>query len=157
MQAQGCSNFRLRQMARRVSRIYDHHLAEVGLTGTQYSTLGTLARLGPVGQRELARQLGLDASTLARNLRLMIGQGWIRQEPGPDARSRLVRLTDAGRQTLTEGRRCWREAQRALTGLMGAERIRVLHQVLDEGLSILSHHQDDDGDATQGAGSGTEG
>ena len=141
-------------MARRVSRLYDQHLAEAGLTGTQYSTLANLSVLGPIGQRALAQHLGLDASTLARNLRLMVDQGWIRQEKGADARSHALALTETGRARLAEGRRCWRQAQQALGALLGIERVAALHEVLDEGLAILSQHQDIGGESDPSEGPG---
>ena len=44
----GCTNFKLRQLTRRVSQHYDHHLALAGLKTTQYSLLSHIAKLGPL-------------------------------------------------------------------------------------------------------------
>ena len=64
----GCTNFKLRQLLRGVSRLYDAELARAGLKGTQFSLLSHLVGLGPVAPGELARHMGLDASTLTRNV-----------------------------------------------------------------------------------------
>ena len=50
----GCSNFKLRQLTRRVSQHYDGELGKVGLKTTQYSLLSHVSRLGPIRPGELA-------------------------------------------------------------------------------------------------------
>jgi hypothetical protein len=42
-----CNCLALRQATRHLSQIYDRHLAEAGLRGSQYSILSKLGRLGP--------------------------------------------------------------------------------------------------------------
>ena len=57
-QPRGCTNFKLRQLLRRVSLVYDHAMAECGLKITQYSLLSHVDRLGPITQADLARAMG---------------------------------------------------------------------------------------------------
>ena len=94
----GCTNFKLRQLTRRVSQHYDHHLALAGLKTTQYSLLSHIAKLGPLTPGELARRMTLDASTLTRNLQPLVAAGWVVVGEGVNARSRLLTLTEAGRE-----------------------------------------------------------
>ena len=61
---QGCTNFKLRQLARRVSQLYDTEVAKAGLKTTQYSLLSHVLRLGPIRPGDLAQAMTLDASTL---------------------------------------------------------------------------------------------
>ena len=61
---------------------------------TQYSLLSHLARLEPVRPGDLAAEMEMDASTLTRNLRPLMRQGWVEVGPGDDGRSRLVTLTE---------------------------------------------------------------
>ncbi len=68
-QPRGCTNFKLRQLLRRVSLVYDHAMAECGLKITQYSLLTHVDRLGPITQADLARAMAMDSSTLSRNLK----------------------------------------------------------------------------------------
>ncbi|MBC7437564.1 MAG: MarR family transcriptional regulator, partial [Bdellovibrionales bacterium] len=41
---QGCTNFKLRQLVRRVAQHYDNEVGKTGLKGTQYSLLSYVAR-----------------------------------------------------------------------------------------------------------------
>lgn len=134
---QGCTNFKLRSLLRRVARLYDAELAQAGLKGTQYSLLSHVARLGPIKPVDLARHLGLDASTLTRNLRPVAAAGWVLQRAGPDERSRLIEITAAGRAKQAEARRHWKRAQLRLNGILGGAEVVRLHAMVDGSLARL--------------------
>jgi len=138
IQPQGCTNFKLRQLLRTVSRHYDAELARAGLKGTQFSLLSQVVKLGPLQPQALARQMGLDASTLTRNLRPLIEMGWVIQSPGDDARSRIIIATPAGRAKHTEARRHWKRAQLALNDRLGTATVVALHALIDDGLARLA-------------------
>lgn len=133
----GCTHFKTRQLSRLLSRHYDAELAAAGLKTTQYSLLGHVLHLGPLAPGELARQMGLDASTLTRNLQPLVAAGWLVQAAGPDARTRSISLTDAGRDKHAQAQRCWKEAQLKINALLGAERVAALHALIDECTSAL--------------------
>ena len=135
---QGCTNLKLRQLMRRVAQLYDAEVGKTGLRGTQYSLLSYVARLGPIRPVDLAREMKIDASTLTRNLRPLIDAGWLRQDPGADARSRLVSVTEAGREKRQEAQRRWRVAQEALNEKLGVRRVVALHALLDECQHLLA-------------------
>ncbi|HEU0203650.1 MAG TPA: MarR family winged helix-turn-helix transcriptional regulator, partial [Burkholderiaceae bacterium] len=78
----GCTNLKLRQLSRVVTRHYDAYVAATGLKNTQYSLLSHVVLLGPIKPAELAQRMRLDASTLTRNLQPLLAQGWLRQGPG---------------------------------------------------------------------------
>jgi DNA-binding MarR family transcriptional regulator len=130
----GCTNLKLRQLSRVVTRHYDRHVAGVGLKNTQYSLLSHIVLLGPIRPTDLARQMRVEASTLTRNLQPLIAQGWVRQQAGDDARSHLVEATDAGRAKRAEGQRAWKQAQLELNRRLGAGRVAELHRLLDEAM-----------------------
>lgn len=138
----GCTNFKLRQLARRVSRLYDEELAKCGLKTTQYSLLSTVLRLGPIRPGDLARTMAMDASTLTRNLKPLISGGWVLLGAGEDGRSRLVSITDEGREKRIDAQRHWRVAQESLNELLGTDRIGVLHQLIDESMTQLDTRED---------------
>jgi DNA-binding MarR family transcriptional regulator len=127
----GCTNFKTRQLSRLLSRHYDAELADAGLKTTQYSLLGHVLHLGPIAPGELARRMGLDASTLTRNLQPLVAAGWLVQEAGPDARTRSITITEAGRDKHAEAQRRWKCAQLKINTLMGVERVAALHALLD--------------------------
>ena len=135
---QGCTNMKLRQLVRRVSRAYDAEVGKTGLKGTQYSLLSHVLKLGPVRPGDLARAMKIDASTLTRNLKPLIDGGWVTLEPGADGRSRLVNITDAGRAKRQEAQRRWRAAQENLNAVLGVERVLALHALVDECMELLS-------------------
>lgn len=137
---QGCTNFKLRQLMRRVTQHYDLALGPVGLKGTQYSLLSHVVKLGPLRAVDLAAAMKVSTSTLSRNLQPMVAQGWLVVGPGADARSRLIQATDAGQRKRTEAQRRWRTAQAGLNERLGLERVAALHALVDEALALLDTH-----------------
>lgn len=135
---QGCTNFKLRQLLRRVGQHYDAEMTKCGLKTTQYSLLSHVLTLGPIRPGDLAAEMKMDASTLTRNLRPLVDAGWVTLQAGADGRSRLVHITDAGRAKRTEAQRSWKVAQLALNDLLGLERVMALHTLADECLELLS-------------------
>jgi len=135
---QGCTNLKLRQLMRRVAQHYDAEVGKTGLRGTQYSLLSYVVKLGPVRPVDLAREMKVDASTLTRNLRPLLAAGLVEMAPGPDARSRLVSATEAGRDKRVEAQRRWRVAQESLNQRLGRERVVALHALLDDCQDLLA-------------------
>jgi DNA-binding MarR family transcriptional regulator len=140
----GCTNLKLRQLSRAVTRHYDAYVAPTGLKNTQYSLLSHVVLFGPIKPSELASRMRLDASTLTRNLQPLVAQGWLVQGPGEDARSRLVSATDDGRVKRSEGQRAWKQAQLALNARLGPERVVALHALVDECIAALDVADDPD-------------
>lgn len=134
----GCTNHKLRQLLRGVSRLYDAEIAHAGLKATQYSLLSNLAASGPVAPGTLARRMGMDASTLTRNVRLLIDQGWVKQGPGADTRSRSLTLTAAGLAKQAEAKTHWKRAQLALNERLGVDQVAALHVLIDGALTRLT-------------------
>jgi DNA-binding MarR family transcriptional regulator len=141
---QGCTNLKLRQLSRAVTRHYDAYVAPTGLKNTQYSLLSHVVLLGPLRPGELAARMKLDASTLTRNLQPLIAAGWVELGPGDDARSRSVVATEAGRAKRAEAQRAWKQAQLALNARLGEERVMALHSLLDDCLAVLDEPETDD-------------
>jgi DNA-binding MarR family transcriptional regulator len=133
----GCTCFKLRKLTRAMSRLYDQHMARVGLKTTQYSVLTNAAR-APLPVAELAEALGLERTTLTRNLKPLLEAGWLELKPGPDARQRIVTITASGREMLKRAYLAWRRAQTAFETLMGRDAVRALHQQLDTTLTQLT-------------------
>jgi len=133
----GCTNFKTRQLARLLSRQYDVELAKAGLKTTQYSLLSHVRSLEPIAPGALAARMGLDASTLTRNLQPLLAAGWLSQDAGVDARSRLITITPAGRERHALAQRHWKIAQQQVNALLGAERVAALHGLLDDCTALL--------------------
>ncbi|GAP36605.1 MarR family winged helix-turn-helix transcriptional regulator [Piscinibacter sakaiensis] len=142
----GCTHLKLRQLARRVGRHYDHCLGQSGLKTTQYSLLSHVDRLGPVRPGALAAALRMEPSTLTRNLRPLQAAGWVALQPGDDARSRHVVLTAAGRAKRAEAQAHWKRAQLALNARLGEDRVAVLHALIDDWLAVLGPDEGEEED-----------
>jgi DNA-binding MarR family transcriptional regulator len=134
---QGCTNLKLRQLNRMVTRHYDHHMATLGLKNTQYALLSHVVKLGPVRPGELAKHMQMDASTLTRNLQPMAARGLLTIGAGDNARSRRVEATAAGHALRTQCQQAWKAAQLALNAQLGAERVSALHALLDSCVASL--------------------
>ena len=143
---QGCTNFKLRQLTRRVTRHFDAELAKAGLKTTQYSLLSHVLRMGPLRPVDLARAMGVMPSTLTRNLQPMLAAGWLTVGEGADARSRLISLTDAGRDMRAQAQRSWRSAQNKLNAVLGEARVAALHALIDESMALLADDESTPGD-----------
>lgn len=143
IQPQGCTNLKLRQLTRMMTRDYDRHFSDAGLRNTQYALLSHVVRLGPIRPGDLAKRMHMGASTLTRNLQPLVAHGWLTIGAGNDARSRLVEATEAGRAKQAEGQRAWKVAQEALNERLGVERVAALHELLDACIECLD--DDDEG------------
>lgn len=121
-----------RQAARALTRAFDRKLRPHGIRVTQFSALVMLSLRGTLTIGELANSLGVERTTLTRNLSLIERKGWVKVEVGEDARSRVVAITAKGRTALAGAVGAWREAQRAAVaaiGDSGAKAIRDLSRV----------------------------
>jgi DNA-binding MarR family transcriptional regulator len=100
-----CTCEGLRRLTRRMTVVYDRHLAEAGLTVGQYSLLVNIgAETLPLSR--LARRTATDRSTLTRLLVPLVKAGWVVVLPGEDARTRQATLTDAGRHKAKTAQAC---------------------------------------------------
>lgn len=126
-----CVCLGLQRAARRVARRYDEALRSTGLTSGQFSILSALLRdeATPIGS--LAELLGLDRTTLNRNLRPLEAEGLVTTVSDPkDARVRRIQLTSQGRTRLDAAIPLWRKVQAQSDGLLGKTDWRDLRPLL---------------------------
>jgi DNA-binding MarR family transcriptional regulator len=113
---EACIAQSLRRAARAATRDYDEALAPLGITIGQLSMLAALDRPEPIPLGQLAEGLGMDRTTLNRNLvplerRRLVASGAL----SDDARVRTLSLTRAGRELLLASAPAWRKAQQAMS------------------------------------------
>ena len=132
-----CSCFLLRKLTRRVTQAYDRVLAEAGLTITQYSLLAHLARGEGASVSALAARMGMDRTTLVRNLKPLEAAGWVRYGERRAGKRAALELSAAGRARLRAAAPLWERAQNDLEALLGTKRIAGLHALIDESLDAL--------------------
>lgn len=125
-----CACFNVRKAARALTALYDRALAPTGLRATQGTLLVALARAGDVPVTRLAGILGMDRTTLTRNLEPLRRARLVVIRPGPDRRVKLAALTEAGRKALAQAIPLWREAQRQVVEGTGSGRWEALRREL---------------------------
>ena len=131
-----CTCEGLRRLTRRMTVVYDRHLAEVGLTVGQYSLLVNIGtETLPVSR--LARRSATDRTTLTRSLAPLVKAGWVVVMPGEDARTRQVTLTDAGRHMAKTAHAVWQRAQDQVGTALRPKRIEALHDMIDDAMTRL--------------------
>src|SRR5687768_566684 len=95
-QCQSCLCLAARKQAQQLTRAYDARLRPHGLTIHQFSMLTMLILAGPLPMSALAERLGVDRTTLTRNVRLSEDRRLVAVKPGRDARERVVSITKEG-------------------------------------------------------------
>jgi DNA-binding MarR family transcriptional regulator len=95
--------------------VTQHYVARFrgsGMRATQFTVLATLAQTGPITVSKLANLLGVERTTLTRNLRPLESKGWIRGlSDESDARLRRFELTAKGRAAAAKLLPVWRRAE----------------------------------------------
>jgi DNA-binding MarR family transcriptional regulator len=109
-----CACTTLRKASRAVARLYERHLAEAGLSATQFAILRALERNGTCNLRPLSDELVMDRTSLYRAIAPLVRDGLVATVADrDDARARRASLTAAGRARIAEALPHWRAAQRA--------------------------------------------
>jgi DNA-binding MarR family transcriptional regulator len=116
-----------RRAARALTRAFDRQLRPHGIRATQFSILTMLLLRGPLTIGELAESLGVERTTLTRNLALIEDAGWVDIRPGKDARTRVVAATKKARAAVTAALPAWREPQQAAAATIGHGAVDALH------------------------------
>jgi DNA-binding MarR family transcriptional regulator len=114
-----CLCFNLRKAARTLTQSYDAALKPAGITAPQFMLLTALERQAPVSLSDLAGALGMDRTTLTRNLKPLQRDGLVASAAGDDRRVRLLTLTAAGRARLRDAEPLWRAVQSKVTDTFG--------------------------------------
>ena len=107
-------------------------MAPSGVKATQFTMLGAVSMMGPASVTRLAAHLGLDRTTLTRNLRVLADQGLLEISAGDDRRERVVALSADGIAALERATPVWREAQDRLIAKFGEERWRRMIEDMND-------------------------
>jgi DNA-binding MarR family transcriptional regulator len=113
-----CFALHARMTARLLTRVYDAAVRPAGLRFAQFGLLGAIAHGSATSQTALADRLGLERTTLVRNLKFLEQKGWIEPIPG-GGRGLTHRLTPAGREILGRAIPLWERAQADIEARLG--------------------------------------
>lgn len=119
-----CTN--LRRSAQWATEYYDRVLAPCGLSVPQYYLLINLSRMEKGNLSQWAERVGLDRTTMVRNVKTLEGKGFIVLTEG---RGRTFALTNRGKDTLAQGVVLWEQAQAGLREKLGVEDAEALLRI----------------------------
>jgi DNA-binding MarR family transcriptional regulator len=118
--ADSCLMMRSRLVSRVLTGMYDDALRPHGIQASQLNLLVFVARTGPIRRGELGTLMHIDPSTLTRNLRVMLANGWIEEaKDGADGRGHPVRISRKGENLVAKVAPDWKNAQRRAAALLG--------------------------------------
>lgn len=119
-----CTN--LRRSTNIISAFYDSTLKDSGLTVAQYYLLIHLSRLEAANITHWSRAVGLDRSTMVRNIKLLQVHGYVQTTEG---HGKVFTLSPEGRQVLTSAVPLWQQAQERIEAVLGSEDIQALLRI----------------------------
>jgi DNA-binding MarR family transcriptional regulator len=134
-----CLLMRVRKLDRVLTGIYDAALRPFGLKATQTSLLVLIAKAGPIRRIEIGKRLRLDPSTLTRNMRIMLTNGWIKEiDDGEDGRGFPVQITPQGQDLLNQIGPAWRKAQTRTEKFLGQDGATLLRKLAGNRMEVPS-------------------
>src|SRR5947208_12668891 len=130
---ENCVCFNLRRVTRAVTQFYDSEMRRHGIRPTQGTILSSLQAKDSWTMAELSDWLGMDRTTLVRNLRPLQRDGLVEASGG--GRGRLVELaiTTKGRKQMEKLRPAWKSAQNAAVKTLGEQRWSAILSDLETG------------------------
>jgi DNA-binding MarR family transcriptional regulator len=129
--AASCLCTKIRKAARAITSHYDDALKPCGLRSTQFTLLVAASVGSGSSISELAEQLGMDRTTLSRNIRPLERDGYVQLSNEHAGRTVVVTLTPKGARVIERALPMWQEAQRRLTRRFGAGDTHDLDARLD--------------------------
>ena len=129
---QNCACFNVRRTARVITQFFDAEVRRHGMRPTQTPILGALQAKSGWSMAELSEWLGMDRTTLLRNLRPLQRDGLVRAKGGGRGGHVELEITAKGRQALAKTLPAWRSAQDKVVAILGKERWSTIISDLEE-------------------------
>jgi DNA-binding MarR family transcriptional regulator len=128
--ASTCVLMRMRLISRVLTGFYDEELRPFGIGSPQFALLGAISMIEPATRAEIGRFHRQDRSTLTRNLKIILSEGWMEEIQGEaSGRGRPIVLTKKGRDLLRSAEPVWRLAQARAKALLGKDGMSVITKI----------------------------
>lgn len=109
-----CACQKMREASRKITRMYDESLRPAGIKATQFNVLTVVALKDEATLTELAETLGMERTTLSRNLGPLERNGLIKVSAEGYRRARSANITNKGVEVMEKALPLWRLAQKSL-------------------------------------------
>ncbi len=127
--------------SRLVSKHFDSYFKESGLATSYVEVLIYIKDEGPVLQKEIADYLSLDPSTITRFLKKLQKGEWVAKEK-TDGRTKIVLNSNRADEVETL-QMLYREAEEALSEILGEKYVETTQKLLSHGNSLLEQSDSD--------------
>ena len=114
-----CACFNLRRAARLVTQRFDRAFRESGITANQFSILMAAYSEEGILLTKLAGNLGMERTTLSRNVSLLERMGMVSMATGNDKRERRIAINKNGITLLDKTLPLWQKAQNEVVEAIG--------------------------------------
>jgi DNA-binding MarR family transcriptional regulator len=136
---ENCVCFNLRWVTRAVTQFFDAELRRHGIRPTQTPILAALKAKPAWNMEELSDWLGMERTTLVRNLR-PLERDELLEITGAGRGGRVsVSISVKGRKELEKAMPAWRAAQRAVVKTLGEDRWSAILSDLDRAALALGN------------------
>jgi|ERR1700722_4668183 len=129
---ENCACFNVRRLSRAITQFYDAEVHRHGLRPTQAPILRALQAKDGWSMAELSEWLGMERTTLLRNLRPLQRDGLARAKGGGQGGHVKLEITEKGRAILAKLHPAWRSAQDKVVAILGKERWSTIISDLNE-------------------------
>ena len=119
---ENCVCFNLRWVARAVTQFYDSQMRRHGIRPTQGTILLALNSKENWSMAELSDWLGVERTTLVRNLRPLQRDGFVRPIGGGHGNRVELAITAKGQKQIEKLTPAWKSAQSAAVKTLGKDR-----------------------------------
>jgi DNA-binding MarR family transcriptional regulator len=119
---ENCTCFNLRRVTRVITQCFDRELRRYGIRVTQTPILSALQARSDWGMAELSDWLGMDRTTLVRNLHPLQREGLIKVSGGGRGGHVELAITPKGRAALSKMLPGWRSTQEKVVANLGEKR-----------------------------------
>ena len=119
---ENCVCFNLRWVTRAVTQFYDAEMRRHHIRPTQGSILASLQAKESWTMAELSDWLGMERTTLLRNLRPLQRDGFVKAVGGGHGHRVELTITPKGRKQIEKLTPAWKSAQSAVVKTLGEKR-----------------------------------
>ena len=119
---ENCVCFNLRWVTRKVTQFYDAEMRRHGIRPTQGTILVSLNARENWNMADLSDWLGMDRTTLVRNLRPLQRDGLVKAVGGGRGNRVELAITSKGRKQIERLAPAWKSAQTAAVKTLGKKR-----------------------------------